>query len=334
MGRRVRRSWRARRWRRSAAGDLSLAAAVRSDETDRLVDHDGAISMTDVREFDAAYHLDNPAVIAAYLTEAFATGDNHLARLKTGDEFDALTRRGPPVAPIPPPADVARDQTEISPAANGGCSRRAAGKPVERGLLVGCLCPPQPETVHGRRPGGGPGYCRCTRSLLDWRARETTEAKILTLRGKFLPWESLQPVDNDSAPNEMEGRMGRRPIGSRAMTGIERKHRHAAKLAGELARLKDLASASGLTHCLPPRAVSPSISIICACGRTGLPHGCVSGLAALPPWRSTTHSARPSRMPQRRPMSQPDRRQNSGAGGYGPASSGPVGPVGPQSSLT
>ena len=38
--------------------------------------------------------------------------------------------------------------------------------------------------------------------------------------------------------------MGRRPIGSRAMTNIERKHRHAAKLAGELARLKDLASAS------------------------------------------------------------------------------------------
>jgi DNA-binding phage protein len=45
--------------------------------------------MTDVREFDAAYHLDNPEVIAAYLGEAFATGDNH-----TGDEFDALTRRG------------------------------------------------------------------------------------------------------------------------------------------------------------------------------------------------------------------------------------------------
>jgi hypothetical protein len=39
---------------------LSLAAAVQSDETDQLVDHDGAISMTDVREFDAAYHLDNP----------------------------------------------------------------------------------------------------------------------------------------------------------------------------------------------------------------------------------------------------------------------------------
>jgi probable addiction module antidote protein len=31
--------------------------------------------MTDVREFDAAYHLDNPKVIAAYLEEAFATGD-------------------------------------------------------------------------------------------------------------------------------------------------------------------------------------------------------------------------------------------------------------------
>ena len=50
--------------------------------------------MTDVREFDAAHHLDNSAVIAAYLEEAFATGDNHLARLNTGDEFDALTRRG------------------------------------------------------------------------------------------------------------------------------------------------------------------------------------------------------------------------------------------------
>lgn len=31
--------------------------------------------MTDVREFDAAYHLDNPKVIAAYLGEAFETGD-------------------------------------------------------------------------------------------------------------------------------------------------------------------------------------------------------------------------------------------------------------------
>ena len=31
--------------------------------------------MTDVREFDAAYHLDNPEVIAAYLGEAFETGD-------------------------------------------------------------------------------------------------------------------------------------------------------------------------------------------------------------------------------------------------------------------
>jgi len=31
--------------------------------------------MTDVREFDAAYHLDNPKVIAAYLEEAFGTGD-------------------------------------------------------------------------------------------------------------------------------------------------------------------------------------------------------------------------------------------------------------------
>jgi len=31
--------------------------------------------MTDVREFDAAYHLDNPKVIAAYLEEAFETGD-------------------------------------------------------------------------------------------------------------------------------------------------------------------------------------------------------------------------------------------------------------------
>jgi hypothetical protein len=38
--------------------------------------------------------------------------------------------------------------------------------------------------------------------------------------------------------------MGRRPIGSRAMTGIERKHRHAAKQQRELARLKDLAGAS------------------------------------------------------------------------------------------
>lgn len=32
--------------------------------------------MTGVREFDAAYHLDNPEVIAAYLGEAFETGDN------------------------------------------------------------------------------------------------------------------------------------------------------------------------------------------------------------------------------------------------------------------
>jgi probable addiction module antidote protein len=32
--------------------------------------------MTDVREFDAAYHLDNPKVVAAYLEEAFETGDN------------------------------------------------------------------------------------------------------------------------------------------------------------------------------------------------------------------------------------------------------------------
>jgi probable addiction module antidote protein len=32
--------------------------------------------MTDVREFDAAYHLDNPEVIAAYLGEAFETGDS------------------------------------------------------------------------------------------------------------------------------------------------------------------------------------------------------------------------------------------------------------------
>ena len=32
--------------------------------------------MTNVREFDAAYHLDNPIVIAAYLTEAFETGNN------------------------------------------------------------------------------------------------------------------------------------------------------------------------------------------------------------------------------------------------------------------
>ena len=31
--------------------------------------------MTDVREFDAAYHLDNPEVIAAYLGEALETGD-------------------------------------------------------------------------------------------------------------------------------------------------------------------------------------------------------------------------------------------------------------------
>ncbi len=31
--------------------------------------------MTDVREFDAAYHLDNPKVIAAYLAEALETGD-------------------------------------------------------------------------------------------------------------------------------------------------------------------------------------------------------------------------------------------------------------------
>src|SRR4051794_39227384 len=31
--------------------------------------------MTDVREFDAAYHLDNPAVIAAYVAEAFETRD-------------------------------------------------------------------------------------------------------------------------------------------------------------------------------------------------------------------------------------------------------------------
>ena len=72
-------------------GDLSRAAI---DETDRLVVHGGAIPMTDVREFDAAHHLDNSAVIAANLEEAFATGDNHLARLNTGDEFDALIRRG------------------------------------------------------------------------------------------------------------------------------------------------------------------------------------------------------------------------------------------------
>ena len=32
--------------------------------------------MTDVREFDAAYHLDNPTALAACLGEAFATGDN------------------------------------------------------------------------------------------------------------------------------------------------------------------------------------------------------------------------------------------------------------------
>jgi probable addiction module antidote protein len=34
------------------------------------------LPMTDVREFDAAYHLDNPEVIAAYLGEAFETGDS------------------------------------------------------------------------------------------------------------------------------------------------------------------------------------------------------------------------------------------------------------------
>lgn len=33
------------------------------------------IPMTDVCEFDAACHLDNPEVIAAYLSEAFETGD-------------------------------------------------------------------------------------------------------------------------------------------------------------------------------------------------------------------------------------------------------------------
>ena len=50
--------------------------------------------------FDAAHHLDNPDVIAAYLGEAFETGDNAFiaraietavrarARLNTGDEFD------------------------------------------------------------------------------------------------------------------------------------------------------------------------------------------------------------------------------------------------------
>ena len=71
--------------------------------------------MTDVREFDAAHHLDNSAVIAAYLEEAFATGDNHLARLNTGDEFDALTRRGPPL-PLISPRHPCRDQTEFSQA--------------------------------------------------------------------------------------------------------------------------------------------------------------------------------------------------------------------------
>ena len=69
-------------------------SAVRSTRPIGLVDHDGAIPMTAVREFDAAHHFDNSAVIAAYLEKAFATGDNHLARLNTGDEFDALTRRG------------------------------------------------------------------------------------------------------------------------------------------------------------------------------------------------------------------------------------------------
>ena len=50
--------------------------------------------------FDAAHHLDNSDVIAAYLGEAFETGDNAFiaraietavrarARLNTGDEFD------------------------------------------------------------------------------------------------------------------------------------------------------------------------------------------------------------------------------------------------------
>jgi probable addiction module antidote protein len=40
--------------------------------------------MTDVREFDAAYHLDNPEVIAAYLGEAFETGDKAFIALAIG----------------------------------------------------------------------------------------------------------------------------------------------------------------------------------------------------------------------------------------------------------
>ncbi len=33
------------------------------------------MTRVDMREFDAARHLDNPAVIAAYIQEAFETGD-------------------------------------------------------------------------------------------------------------------------------------------------------------------------------------------------------------------------------------------------------------------
>jgi probable addiction module antidote protein len=32
--------------------------------------------MTNVREFDAAYHLDNPEVVAAFIEDAIETGDD------------------------------------------------------------------------------------------------------------------------------------------------------------------------------------------------------------------------------------------------------------------
>jgi DNA-binding phage protein len=67
------------------------------------------LPMTDIREFDPAWHPDNPTVIAAYLTEAFATGDDAFiahaietvararARLNIGDEFDGPHRENPDV---------------------------------------------------------------------------------------------------------------------------------------------------------------------------------------------------------------------------------------------
>jgi probable addiction module antidote protein len=40
--------------------------------------------MSDVREFDAAYHLDNPEVIAAFIEDAIETGDEVYIRHAIG----------------------------------------------------------------------------------------------------------------------------------------------------------------------------------------------------------------------------------------------------------